>query len=65
MDWKRGKVAFAANRSCLKPLSEFERPAATSADPEDEITAQLILRCGKRNANYLLKLATDFFQNLT
>ena len=37
MDWKRGEVASAANRPCLKP---FERPAATSADPENEIATQ-------------------------
>ena len=42
----------------------FERPAATSADPEKQITAQLISRCGKSNAHSLLKSAADFSPNL-
>ena len=37
----------------------FERPAATSADPEKRIAAQRILRYGKRSARSLLALATS------
>ena len=40
MDWKRGEVASEANRPYAKPFSEFERPAATSADPKNEFATQ-------------------------
>ena len=41
MDWKRGEVASETNRPYLKPFSEeIDRPAATSADPENEFATQ-------------------------
>ena len=57
-------IALDSSSAFLISWFSFERPAATSADPEKEVVAQRILRCSKTNTSSLLVSATGFFSNV-